>query len=245
MQPRSRGCTLLHAVLNSSSPRRLTRHTPQTPVPVFVSPNTHSDPHSIPTRGSRHPDVQRPMPHPQSLRDGPAALSRGPQRRCRSWALPLPPPCDVPGARVPSLIQPAAAAAAAHTRQMAMSPRESPDTRVWAGPAARHRTGAWWQNSGGAASASSPAAQTPARHRRMSCSVKTASVSVTLWCQSGRETSGLLAQVSGLMAGQVTGRRRTVALPGRLQMHSCSRACHGVVTHIHPKEAVLRDGQNS
>ena len=54
-------------------------------------------------------------------------------------------------------------------RQTATSPRLSPDTMVCVGPAARVRTAAWWQNSGGAASASRPRELMPACQRRISC----------------------------------------------------------------------------
>ncbi len=54
-------------------------------------------------------------------------------------------------------------------RQTATSPRLSPETRVWLRPAASVRTGAWWQYSGGAASAMRPWGQTPDCHRRTSC----------------------------------------------------------------------------
>lgn len=57
-----------------------------------------------------------------------------------------------------------------HTRQIATSPRLSPDTRVCSAPAARVRTGAWWQYRGPAASARSPSGFTPECHRRTSLS---------------------------------------------------------------------------
>lgn len=65
--------------------------------------------------------------------------------------------------------EPATEPSAAQTRQTATSPRESPDTSVCLGPAASVRTGAWWQNSGGAASARRPADDMPAHQRRISC----------------------------------------------------------------------------
>jgi hypothetical protein len=107
-QPRSRECTPPHASRISHHPADVKRHTPQTPVPVFVSPIAHSDPHSIPTCSSRRPDGAPPSAASAVLHDGLAAPSRRPQRCCHSWCC----RCrlrlhgNVPRAQTPSMSNP-------------------------------------------------------------------------------------------------------------------------------------------
>lgn len=133
---------------------------PSTAAPVLTLPLTQIPAHTLTRRST-----------PVILASSSAVLSRHCCRLHRST------PLQTAALRQLPCCSTAAAAAApatphVQTRQMATSPRESPLTMVRPGPAASERTGAWWQNSAGAASARRPADEMPARQRRMSCRPK-------------------------------------------------------------------------